>query len=239
MEGKKYTFEDFCRIVEALRAPDGCPWDRAQTHGSLERCMIEEAYEAVEGIRRYEASGDGENLCEELGDVLLQVVLHAQIAREEGIFTMEDVVQGISEKMIRRHPHVFGTGHVQDAREVVKSWEEIKQEEKAGKHRPVNPLEEVPAAFPALIRAVKVQKKLEKLDPDRSEPDAEETAALLKSLEEGEISGELLEEKTGELLYRICDLARRQGIYPESALAGAVEERIRSYGKRKNIREIP
>lgn len=231
MKKKKYTFEDFRRIVEALRAPGGCPWDRAQTHGSLERCMIEEAYEAVEGIRRYEASGDGENLCEELGDVLLQVVLHAQIAGEEGIFTLEDVVQGISEKMIRRHPHVFGTGHVGDARDVVKSWEEIKQEEKAGKRRPANVLEEIPAAFPALIRAVKVQKKLEKLDPDQTDPDPEETAALLKSLEEGKTSGELLEEQTGELLYRICDLARRQGVYPESALSGTVEKRIRRYGR--------
>ena len=154
-----YTFQDLIEITAKLRSEGGCPWDRAQTHESLKPYLAEEAGEVLQAID----SKDMENLCEELGDVLLQVVLHAQIAREEGIFTLEDVVQGISEKMIRRHPHVFGTGHVQDAREVVKSWEEIKQEEKAGKHRPVNPLEEVPAAFPALIRAVKVQKKLEKL----------------------------------------------------------------------------
>ena len=95
-------------IIARLRAADGCPWDRVQTHQSLRDCMIEEAYEAAEGIDIYEASGDAANLCEELGDVLLQVVMHVQIAEEEGRFTMGDVLKGISEKMIRRHPHVFG-----------------------------------------------------------------------------------------------------------------------------------
>ena len=105
---EKYRYEDFLRIVARLRAEDGCPWDKAQTHGSLKTCLVEECYEVLEGIRLLEEDGEGDNLCEELGDLLLQVVLHARIAQEEGLFAMEDVVQGISEKMIRRHPHVFG-----------------------------------------------------------------------------------------------------------------------------------
>lgn len=121
---KIYTFEDFRRIVEILRSEEGCPWDRAQTHESLCRYMIEEAQEVVEAVHQK----DAENLCEELGDVLLEVMLFARIAEEEGSFTLEDVIQGIAEKMIRRHPHVFG-----DKTKKAPSWEEIKQQEKEWK----------------------------------------------------------------------------------------------------------
>ena len=109
MKEKQYTFEEFCDIIRRLRAPDGCPWDRAQTHGSLKQCMLEEAAEAAAAIRIYENTGDDSNLKEELGDVLMQVVMHSQIAREEGRFDVQDVISGISRKMIRRYPHVFGT----------------------------------------------------------------------------------------------------------------------------------
>ena len=133
MEGEKYTFDDFRRIIERLRGKDGCPWDREQTHQSLKTCLIEETNEVLEGIDIYESTGDWDNLCEELGDLLLQVVMHSVIAQEEGIITIDDVIQGVSEKMIRRHPHVFGNGHAENSGEVLMAWEEIKAQEKRDK----------------------------------------------------------------------------------------------------------
>ena len=127
------SFEDLKEVVRRLRAVDGCPWDREQTHGSLKAPVIEEAAEVICGINIYEQTGNPQNLKEELGDLLLQVVMQAQIAEEEGIFTLDDVILGITEKMIRRHPHVFGNTQVLDAEEVVANWEEIKRQEKQGK----------------------------------------------------------------------------------------------------------
>ena len=126
-------FEEFQNIIARLRAPDGCPWDREQTHSSLKAACIEEAAEVVCGINILEDTGNSDNLKEELGDLLLQVVMHAQIAEEEGLFTMDDVIQGISEKMIRRHPHVFGEETVSGSEEVLDKWNDIKKKEKTGK----------------------------------------------------------------------------------------------------------
>lgn len=122
-------YERLVKIIERLRAKDGCPWDREQTHASLKKGCLEEACEVVCGINIYEETGNADNLREELGDLLLQVVMHAQIAKEEGLFTMEDVCKDISDKMIRRHPHVFGDTQVSDSGEVLKNWEEIKKNE--------------------------------------------------------------------------------------------------------------
>lgn len=136
---RQYTLTEFQAIVKALRSEYGCPWDKAQTHGSLTGCMIEEAAEAVSGIKLYEKTGNADSMKEELGDVLMQVVLHAQIAEEEGLFTMEDVIGEISKKMIRRHPHVFepdGTplnGRAPDPADL-KSWQEVKTAEKEKKN---------------------------------------------------------------------------------------------------------
>ncbi len=127
------SFDELKETVRRLRAEDGCPWDRAQTHGSLKPPVIEEAAEVICGINIYEQTGNAENLKEELGDLLLQVVMQAQIAEEEGIFTLDDVVRGITQKMIRRHPHVFGDAKVKDSGEVLVNWEEIKKQEKIGK----------------------------------------------------------------------------------------------------------
>ena len=127
------SFDNFRRIIKRLRAEDGCPWDREQTHGSLKAPVIEEAAEVISGINIYDETGNPENLKEELGDLLLLIGMQAQIAEEEGIFTMDDVISGITEKMIRRHPHVFGDTKVNDSREVLDNWEEIKKLEKAGK----------------------------------------------------------------------------------------------------------
>lgn len=126
---KKYTYEDFLDIIAQLRAPGGCPWDQKQTHESLRDCLLEESQEVLDAID----NKDDENLCEELGDVLLQVVMHAQIAAEEGRFTMDDVVQGVSEKMVRRHPHVFGDVKVNSVEEGLDLWNAIKAQEKASK----------------------------------------------------------------------------------------------------------
>jgi len=128
-----YTFEKLRDIIRKLRAPDGCPWDRAQTHESLIPCLKEESEEVIEGIQILKDTQDGDNLCEELGDVLLQVMLHSQIAEEEGLFTVDDVMEGLCRKMIRRHPHVFGDKKAGDPEEAVKTWEEIKKMEKEGK----------------------------------------------------------------------------------------------------------
>lgn len=126
-------FEELQRIIARLRAEDGCPWDREQTHGSLKAACIEEAAEVICGINTLEETGNPENLQEELGDLLLQVVMHAQIAEEEGLFTMDDVIQGISDKMVRRHPHVFGEATVSGSGEVLTGWAEIKKHEKEGR----------------------------------------------------------------------------------------------------------
>ncbi len=126
-------FEKLQKVVAALRAPGGCPWDREQTHSSLKPGCIEEAAEVICGINILEKTGNADNLKEELGDLLLQVVMHAQIAEEEGLFTMDEVVEGITQKMIRRHPHVFGEAVVSDSGEVLTQWADIKQQEKSGK----------------------------------------------------------------------------------------------------------
>ena len=158
-----YTYEDFLNVIKALRSENGCPWDKEQTHSSLKQCMLEEAYEVVDGIQTYEETGDYKNLREELGDVLLQVVLHSQIASEEGHFTMEDVVDEICEKMIRRHPHVFGEQNEVDTSEkVLEQWEDIKKKEKS-EQTLSDTLHRVAKAYPANIRAAKVQKKAAKV----------------------------------------------------------------------------
>ncbi|MDD3252157.1 MAG: MazG family protein [Lachnospiraceae bacterium] len=149
-------FERFKQIIAQLRAPGGCPWDREQTHASLKPACIEEAAEVICGINIYETTGNADNLKEELGDLLLQVVMHAQIAEEEGLFTMDEVIAGVREKMIRRHPHVFGEATVGSAGEVLTKWEEIKQQEKVGKE----PTEQyLPAAFRESKELIDVARK--------------------------------------------------------------------------------
>ncbi len=155
-------FEEFEEVIARLRAPDGCPWDRVQTHMSLKKPCIEEAAEVICGINILEQTGDPDNLKEELGDLLMQVVFHAQIAEEEGLFTMDDVIQTVIDKMIRRHPHVFGEATVSDTGEVLTKWEDIKKQEKQGKEWAD---EYLPGAFEEakeLIEAAKERKGFNK-----------------------------------------------------------------------------
>lgn len=129
MEDKKYTLEDFVDIVTALRSENGCPWDKEQTHESLEKCLRDECEEVIEAIE----NKDDDNLCEELGDVLLQVVMHSQIAKEEGRFTLEDVIDGVAKKMVRRHPHVFAGIKLETEEDRLAMWNAIKEQEKQEK----------------------------------------------------------------------------------------------------------
>lgn len=139
---RQYSFQDFRQIITRLRGQDGCPWDREQTHESLVSCMINELAEAVAAVDIYKETGDSENLCEELGDLLLLVFLQSQIAEEEGAFSIEDVIQIVSEKMIRRHPHVFTEERVDTTGEVLQKWEDIKKQEKTGKSTKIESLKQ-------------------------------------------------------------------------------------------------
>src|SRR5271166_4939308 len=154
-------------IVAKLRAPDGCPWDREQTHASLRASAIEEVYEMIEAID----AGDDAHFKEELGDLLLQVIMHAQIAREEGRWGLEEIAAEVSEKLIRRHPHVFGENRLGDSDAVMKQWDEIKKAERASKGAPANAsaLDGVSNALPALMRAEKVQRRAARVGFDWEE----------------------------------------------------------------------
>lgn len=243
-----YTIEEFKEIIEMLRSENGCPWDRVQTHESLKPCMMEEAAEVLAGIRILNQTGDGDNLKEELGDVLLQVVMHSQIAKEEGLFSFEDVVDDVSRKMIRRHPHVF----VQDADkadtvdQVLTNWEDIKKKEKQGKEWAAKPLHEIPIELPALTRGTKVVKKLNKLYPPQ--PDMKEIAGELrifsekvaliaeeisdrqgeKSKAEQELKADL-ENQIPQLLWQICAIGAKYGISIEQLLVNKIENIVEKY----------
>lgn len=213
-------------IVARLRAPGGCPWDRAQTHESLKSALIEECYEAVEAISR----ADDANLREELGDLLLHVVMHASMAGERGAFTLEEVVDGVCEKLIRRHPHVFGSAQAQDASEVLRQWEQIKLAEKGPE---ASLMDGLPKSLPALLRAQKAQKKAARVGLDWSEAlpilekIEEECDELREALERGR--AEQAQEEIGDLLFSVANLARHLGVDAEIALADATEKFVRRF----------
>ena len=150
-------FEEFEGVMRALRAEDGCPWDRAQTHETLKTPCIEEACEVLAGVTCLTETGNPDNLKEELGDLLMQVVMNAQIAEDEGYFTMDDVIQGIIDKMVRRHPHVFGDASAEDPEEVLRLWNEVKKKEKEGRVEPAEKY--LPGAFDEAERLIDVARK--------------------------------------------------------------------------------
>lgn len=215
-------FQELIDIVAALRDPDtGCPWDAAQTHESLVSNFIEELYEVVEAIKEQ----DDEALCEELGDLMLHLVFQAQIARERKAFEMEDVLGGIIDKLVRRHPHVFGDLSVADAEGVKMNWERLKKVEKTDRE---SVLDGVPKSMPALIQAHRTQEKaasvgfdwpdlppvLAKIDEEREE--------LYEALETNDM--EAIKDELGDLLFSIVNLARKLGIDAEAALKGTTRK---------------
>jgi tetrapyrrole methylase family protein / MazG family protein len=213
-----HRFETLRRVIATLRGPNGCPWDRKQTHESLKRYLLEETYELFEAIDE----NDDEHMIEELGDVLLQVMLHAQIGEDEGMFSIDDVIRGITEKMIRRHPHVFGDIIVENAEQVVENWQRIKEKEK--KDRPNSMLDDVPKSLPNILKAYEFQKKAAKVgfDWDDVKPmweKVEEEIAEFKreALAEQDTRSRLISE-FGDILFALINIARYYDINPEEAL---------------------
>lgn len=224
--GAPTTHPEFDRLVRTmwrLRQPDGCPWDREQTHRSITKNMVEEAYEAVEAIE----ADDTAHLVEELGDVLEQVVLHAQIAADDGAFTIDDVVRGLNEKLVRRHPHVFGEhAAASDGGEVVDIWDDVKAAERAAAgedERPQGLLDSVPRSLPALMQCQKISKRAAKAGFEwRSAEGVWDKVAEERAEFEREAPGSPERAaEFGDLLFSLVNVARWEGIDAEEALAGA------------------
>ena len=229
------SFQRLCDIVAKLRAPGGCPWDREQTHESILPQMIEEAYELAEAVR----ANDMAHFREELGDVLLHVVMQGEIAREAGHFNIDDVVRQISEKLVRRHPHVFGGSDAHDSGAVVKQWEAIKRAEKSGQHY----LDTLPKALPALMRAQKAQAKVARVNFDwaelgdviaKVEEELGELKTAIASLATASPSGggqdrRSIEEEIGDLLFAVVNLARKCQLDAESMLQAATNKFVERF----------
>jgi tetrapyrrole methylase family protein / MazG family protein len=225
---ERYGFDDLVEIVSLLRSPGGCPWDKEQTHKSIRANFIEETYEAVEAID----TDNPELLREELGDVLLQVALHAEIEREKGAFTIYDVADEICKKLIVRHPHVFGDIRADTTGEVLKNWDEIKKQTKGQKSQ-TEVMESVSRALPALMRSTKIQQKAARSGFDWHDV----SGALAKVREElSELEAEIARgdkkacaDELGDLLFAAVNVARFVDAEPEGALAAACDKFIRRF----------
>lgn len=222
------AFTELVHLMERLRAPGGCPWDHEQTHASIKPYVIEEAFEVAEAIE----TGDMDELRSELGDLLLQIVFHAEMAREAGQFNIEDVVRGIVEKMVRRHPHVFGDVEVRDTDEVLRNWARIKAEER--KHRESNSVVDgVPRAMPALLRAHRLGEKASRVGFDWQRPSDvlakvdEELTELRSAIDTGDPAA--AEAELGDVLFALTSLARHLDILPEDALQRASDRFVRRF----------
>ena len=226
-------------IVRILRGPGGCPWDIEQTQKSLIPNILEEAYEAADAIR----SGDKNNVVEELGDLLLQVVMQSEIASESDDFFLEDVANAISDKLIRRHPHVFGDDQLNDTESVLNRWEEIKRSEKGNQKKYI--LDGVTNGLPSLIKAHEIQKKVEKVGFDWPEASSvipkirEELDEVEEAINEGGANqqNENLAEEIGDLLFAVTNLTRKIGMDSESLLAAANQKFINRFNEVEKILE--
>lgn len=231
---KKFNIDDLLEIMRDLRKPGGCPWDREQDHHSIRNDFIEETYEAIDAIDR-ESTVD---MCEELGDVLLQVVFHSQIEAEKNGFDFQDVCDGICKKLIERHPHVFGEISVKNSREVLENWDLIKQK---SKHQTTftDTLKSVPMSFPALMRADKVQKRAKKagFDWDNVKDASKKLDEELEEFKEAllENDGTHAEEEFGDLLFSMVNVSRFMGINSEKALHAATDKFINRFEKTEII----
>jgi tetrapyrrole methylase family protein/MazG family protein len=223
VNGMGKEIDRLIEIVSRLRGPDGCPWDREQTHTSMMSCLLDETYEFFEGVENDDAS----LMREELGDILLQVVFHAQLAREAGRFDIEAVAHGICEKLITRHPHVFGDTTVSSSREVLANWEHIKKNEKGKKVRRYI-VDGVPEALPALFRAEKIQRRVARVGFDWREiapvldKVEEEFAEFRETLAHNDVAHAT--EELGDILFALVNVARHNGICAEDALRLSVKK---------------
>jgi tetrapyrrole methylase family protein/MazG family protein len=225
-----YDFEDLVNIMALLRSENGCPWDREQTHKSIRVNFIEETYEVIEAID----NEDTELLLEELGDVMLQIVFHAQMEKEHGGFDVGDVADGICKKLIIRHPHVFGDIRADTSAQVLKNWDEIKKRTK-GQKTQTEVLETVPRVLPALMRSHKVQQKAAKAGFDWPEVGGavEKTREELSELEEAIASGnsEQSFEELGDLLFSVVNISRFIGAEPEESLTASCDKFIKRFAQ--------
>lgn len=230
---ERNAIEVLREIVARLRAPDGCPWDREQTHASLRADLIEESHEVIEAIDRK----DDVHFCEELGDLLLQVVMHSQIAAEENRFDFDKVAQGVADKLVRRHPHVFGENKLGDTEAVLKQWDKIKMEEKGTPHASI--LDGISLALPALMRAEKVQKKAARVGFDWNDLHGvlAKVREEISEIEEAAASGDAahLDEEIGDLLFSVVNLARKGKINAELSLRQSTEKFTRRFQKLEAI----
>ena len=230
---ESYTTEDLLAIIRRLREPDGCPWDKVQTHESIKKDMIEECYEAIDALD----SGDDHAFANELGDVLLQVAFHSVMADERGAFTYDDVVNEICNKLISRHTHVFGSDHAGNVEEAYETWETNKKKEK-NLDSYTAMLKDVPGYLPALMRAAKVQKKAAGVgfDWNEAEPVIEKLAEEADELREAMSTGDAdkIEEEYGDLLFSVVNLGRKLSLVPEISMNKATDKFIARFEKMEN-----
>lgn len=231
---QKFNIDDLLEIMRDLRKPGGCPWDREQDHHSIRNDFIEETYEAIDAIDRENTV----DMCEELGDVLLQVVFHSQIEAEKKGFDFQDVCDGICKKLIERHPHVFGEISVKNSRDVLENWDMIKQK---SKHQTTftDTLKSVPMSFPALMRADKVQKRAKKagFDWDNVKDASKKLDEELEEFKEALLENDEAhaEEEFGDLLFSMVNVSRFMGINSEKALHAATDKFIKRFEKTEMI----
>lgn len=251
------NFDELVAVMARLRAPGGCPWDREQTYASLAQYLLEECYETFDAIQEADQTGDTTNLREELGDVLLQVVFHSAIAAEKGDFTVDEVVEGVTEKLILRHPHVFGEKELETAEDVLNNWDELKKNQQKASGKVEKPkdsiLDEVPVHFPALLEGQKLTKKAVKVKFDWEnlgqifDKLTEETEELKSAIEKNEN----VEEEIGDLLFVVLNMARKLDVDAETALKrtnrkfrqrfGFIEKSLKRSGKKleeSNLEEM-
>ena len=233
---ERYKMGDLVNIMGLLRSPEGCPWDRVQTHQSIRANMLEEAYEAADAIDRM----DMDNLREELGDVLLQVVFHARMAQEAGQFTLDDVVDGVCKKLVYRHPHVFGTADAGDPEGALSAWDAQKRAEK-GQQTTADALDGVARALPALTRASKLQSKARKagFDWEDISPALDKLSEELEELKAAVRENSNVEEELGDLLFAAVKAGRFAGVDGEAALQGACEKFIRRFRRVEELAPGP
>ena len=220
------SFDELVAVMARLRAPGGCPWDHEQTYASLAQYLLEEAYETFDAIQEADATGDTANLREELGDLLLQVVFHSTIGAERGDFTVDDVAEGVTQKLTLRHPHVFGDAKFARAEDVLDNWDQLKADERkaSGKieKQRESILDEVPVHFPALLEGLKLTKRAAKVGFDWENADQifdkldEEIAELRTAITNSDEDN--ISEEIGDLLFAVMNLARHLNVEPETVL---------------------